>query len=179
MTSRRQISTPSSGRYRQVSLYCVSLDQKGWQAWLLTKYLSSVFSFRTKKNNPIFQSSTQDAFYHGSCILIMALGYMYTRRQVKYRQISNISHTVVANKIVDHTDVVGASIAALLQLYLHYRLNTGVFGLHKDTCKPRRETFQFWDRVRLVVDIWRYFTTWCLQTSHQKLNYSVFNKLCP
>ena len=29
--------------------------------------------------------------------------------QEKYRQTSNISHTCVGNKIVDHSDVVGAS----------------------------------------------------------------------
>ena len=30
-------------------------------------------------------------------------------RQVKYRKTSNISHTLVGNKIVDHSDVVEAS----------------------------------------------------------------------
>ena len=29
--------------------------------------------------------------------------------QVKYRKVSNIRHTLVGNKIVDHSDVVGAS----------------------------------------------------------------------
>ena len=28
---------------------------------------------------------------------------------INYRQVSNISHTVVGNKIVDHLDVIGAS----------------------------------------------------------------------
>ena len=28
---------------------------------------------------------------------------------VKYRQVSNIKHTLVGNEIVDHSDVVGAS----------------------------------------------------------------------
>ena len=28
---------------------------------------------------------------------------------IKYRQVSNIKHTLVGNKIVDHSDVVGAS----------------------------------------------------------------------
>ena len=43
-----------------------------------------------------------------------------------YRQTSNISRTLVSNKIGDHSDVVGASphgLAALLQLNLHSRLN--------------------------------------------------------
>ena len=30
---------------------------------------------------------------------------------INYHQTSNISHTLVGNKIVDHSDVVGASIA--------------------------------------------------------------------
>ena len=30
-------------------------------------------------------------------------------QNVDYRQVSNISHTLVGNKIVDHSDVVGAS----------------------------------------------------------------------
>ena len=38
-----------------------------------------------------------------------------------YRQTSDISHTLVNNKIVDHADVVGA---APTQLHLHSRLNT-------------------------------------------------------
>ena len=41
-----------------------------------------------------------------------------------HHETSNISHTLVSNKIVDHSDVVGASLSALLQLHLHSRLNT-------------------------------------------------------
>ena len=33
----------------------------------------------------------------------------YTHLKKKYRQISNISRTLVGNKLVDHSDVVGAS----------------------------------------------------------------------
>ena len=41
----------------------------------------------------------------------------------KYRKTSNISHTLAGNKIVDNSDVVGASFSALLQLHLHSQLN--------------------------------------------------------
>ena len=41
-----------------------------------------------------------------------------------YSQISNIRHTLVENKIIDHSDVVGASLSALLQLHLRYGLDT-------------------------------------------------------
>ena len=40
-----------------------------------------------------------------------------------YRKTSNISHTLVANKIVDHSDVVGAS---PVQLHLSDQLNTWI-----------------------------------------------------
>ena len=41
-----------------------------------------------------------------------------------YRKTSYISRTLVGSKIVDNSDVVGASLSALLQLHLHFRLNT-------------------------------------------------------
>ena len=69
----------------------------------------------------------------------------------EYRKVSNISRTLVGNKIVDHSDVVGAS-PALLQLHLYSQLN----GLGKDNCKTRRETFRFWDCVLLVLENWWY-----------------------
>ena len=44
------------------------------------------------------------------------------------RKVSNIRCTLVGNKIVDHSDVVGAApkqrLSALLQLHLHSQLNT-------------------------------------------------------
>ena len=41
-----------------------------------------------------------------------------------YHQTSNISCTSVGNKIVDHSDVVGASPVNAAPTYLHFRLNT-------------------------------------------------------
>ena len=40
-----------------------------------------------------------------------------------YCQTSNIRHTLIGNKLVDHSDVVGASPVSALQLHLHSRLN--------------------------------------------------------
>ena len=34
---------------------------------------------------------------------------MYSAWRLTYRQTSNVMHTLVGNKIVDHSDVVGAS----------------------------------------------------------------------
>ena len=55
-----------------------------------------------------------------------------------HRKVSNISRTLIGNKIVDHLDVVGASLSALLQLHLHSQLNTwlqwiGQRPLHDET----------------------------------------------
>ena len=41
-----------------------------------------------------------------------------------YRQTSNISHTLVVNKIVVYSDAVGVLLSALLHLHLNSRLNT-------------------------------------------------------
>ena len=41
-----------------------------------------------------------------------------------YRQISHTCYTLVGNKIVDHSNIVGASPASDAQLHLHSRLNT-------------------------------------------------------
>ena len=56
--------------------------------------------------------------------LVFAMNYpLFDKFDLSYRQVSNISRTLVGNKIVDHSDVVGASPAALLQLHLHSPLN--------------------------------------------------------
>ena len=57
-----------------------------------------------------------------------------------YCQASNISRTLVSNKISNHSDVVEQ---ALLQLHLHSRLTVtpGLTALGKDSCKMRRETY--------------------------------------
>ena len=39
----------------------------------------------------------------------MESAYSFCALDVDYRQVSNISRTLVGNKIVDHSDVVGAS----------------------------------------------------------------------
>ena len=145
-----------------------------------------------------------------------------------YHQTSNISHTLVGNEIVDHSDVVGASpvgaaphddvikwkhfprywpfmqgihrppvhspsqmpVTRSFDVLFDPRLNKrlskplwgwwfempscslwrhcnklhryllsrlpGFNGLGKDNCKTRRETFMFWDLIRLILEVWRY-----------------------
>ena len=55
-----------------------------------------------------------------------------------YRQTSNKSHTLVANKIVDHSDVVGRCCSNYI--FIH-DLTPGFNELGKDNCKTRRKTF--------------------------------------
>ena len=75
----------------------------------------------------------------------------------QYRKTSNISRTFVCNKIVDHSDVVGVSpVGAAPTTIVVFGLTPGFNGLGKDNCKTRRETFKFWDLVRLPQEVLRY-----------------------
>ena len=80
-----------------------------------------------------------------------------------YRQVSNISHTLAANKIVDHSDVVGASPVGAAPItssfsteYLASIVWAKTNSLGKDNCKTRRETLKFWVLVWLILEIWWY-----------------------
>ena len=55
-----------------------------------------------------------------------------------YRKVSNIGHTLTGNKIVDHSDVVGA---APVNYIFILNLTPDFNGLDKDNCKMRWETF--------------------------------------
>ena len=83
----------------------------------------------------------------------------------EYCQTSNISHTlvgnkvqkIVGNKVVDHSDVVGAlSVGAAPNYIFILDLTPGCNGLSKDNCKMKGETFKFWDLVHLILDAWWY-----------------------
>ena len=75
-----------------------------------------------------------------------------------YRQTSNIRHTLAGNKIVDHSDVVGKSIAfRRCSNYISILdLTPGFIGLGKDNSKTMRDTFKFGDLVHLILEILRY-----------------------
>ena len=62
-----------------------------------------------------------------------------------YRQTYNISDILESNRIVYHA-------AVLFIIKLTHDWNR----LHKDNYKTRRETFKFWDLVRLILEILRY-----------------------
>ena len=71
---------------------------------------------------------------------------------IDYRKVSNIRRTLVGNKFVDHSDVVGASPVFILNL------TRGFNGSDKDNCKTRRETFMFGDWAHLILENWRYMS---------------------
>ena len=77
-----------------------------------------------------------------------------------YRRVSNIRRTFVRNKIVDHSDVVGAARCSNYIFILD--LTPGFIGLGKDNCKTRREAFKFRDLVRPILESLRYIYYICL-----------------
>ena len=87
---------------------------------------------------------------------VMLLGYNTTGAmhwEHQYCKTSNISGTWVGNKIVDHSDVVGATSSTTSNYIFILDLTPGVNGLDKDNCKTRRETFKFWDLLWLILEI--------------------------
>ena len=85
---------------------------------------------------------------------------------LNYHQTYNIKGMLVSNKIVDHSDVIGAfrcswSITGCSNDIFILALTPGFNGLGKDNCKTRWETFKFWDLVLLILEVWR----WCRQSS--------------
>ena len=77
-------------------------------------------------------------------------------RLIQYRKTSNISLTLLCNKIVDHSAVVGRCSNYIFILDLSPDFN----GLGKDNCKTNRETFKFWDLVWLKEEVFCGTYTW-------------------
>ena len=71
------------------------------------------------------------------------------------RQISNISRTLVGKKLIDHSYVVGASpVGAVPTTSSLSTLTPGFNELGKNNWKTRRETFELWDFVLLILDVY-------------------------
>ena len=68
----------------------------------------------------------------------------------EYPKTSNISGTLVGNKIVDHSDVVAASPAGAAPTTSSLDL---ILGWDKDKCKTGRETFKFGGSVQLKLEV--------------------------
>ena len=73
-------------------------------------------------------------------------------RLIIYRKTSNIRRTLVGKKIVDHSDVVGASpVGAAPTTSSFLDLTSGFKGFGKESRKTVREFFMCWDLVRSYI----------------------------
>ena len=102
-----------------------------------------------------------------------------------YRQVSKIRRTLEGNKIIDHSDVVGASPvgAAPTTSSFSIYLTPGLNGLGKGNCTMRRKSFKFLFRVRLMLHILRYVENYhSLYTKHKHgfylLPHQLWSKWC-
>ena len=85
---------------------------------------------------------------HHTLEIITCIFYLGWRFENSYLQTSNISHTLVGNKIVHHSNVVGAITRRCCSNYIFILdLTPGLNGLGRDNCKARQETFKCWDFV--------------------------------
>ena len=98
-----------------------------------------------------------------------------------YCQTSNISHILlVGNRIVDHSDEVGASPVGTAptmhcsNYIVILDLTLGFNRLHKDNCKTRWETFKFgdlvWQFILLINSLRRVAFYHIFHSSHQSRN---------
>ena len=93
-------------------------------------------------------------YYHGTLTLLSGHGHSF-RYHKTYCQISNIRCTSVGNRIVDHSDVAGASPVGAAPTTSSSSTSTPGFNrLRKDNYKMRWETFKFWDLVQLILEVW-------------------------
>ena len=82
--------------------------------------------------------------------------YRIQQQNVTYRQVSNISRTLVGNKIVDQLRCSWSIACRRCSSYIFILdLTPGFIRVGKDNWKARRETFKFGDLVRLVLEILR------------------------
>ena len=74
----------------------------------------------------------------------------------QYRRTSSISRTLVGNKIVDNSDVVGAAPTGNAPTTSSFsNLTPGFNGLSEESCKRIQETFKFWNMVWLILEVLR------------------------
>ena len=99
-----------------------------------------------KIQNQNFRKKKIEKMRYHKIIKYIILWVVLKLSNIRYCQTSNISHTLVSNKTVDHSDVVGASpvsAAPTTSSFLTEHLTS--MDCTKDNCKARQETFKFWD----------------------------------
>ena len=70
----------------------------------------------------------------------------------KNRQTSNISRSLIADKLVVHSDVVGDVVGASNYIFI-LDLTSEFNESCKENCKARLETSRFWDLVRFILEV--------------------------
>ena len=71
--------------------------------------------------------------------------------QIQYSKSSNITCTLVCNKIVNHSDLCSWRCSNYIFIL---DLTSGFKGFGKDRRKAVRESFKCWDLVRLILETW-------------------------
>ena len=110
--------------------------------------------------NELKLSQRPDAFWFNSNWLKLESEYkniQYLKMfSVNYCQISNIRRSLVANNIVDHSDVVGASpVGAAPTTSSFSTQQLGLIDWAKGNSKTRLKSFMFWYLVWLILEILR------------------------
>ena len=91
------------------------------------------------------------------CVQILVCVQSLRVFTIHYRQISDTSRTVVGNKIVGHSNVVGASpIGAAPTVSSCSTWHQASIDCAKTTARRDEKTLKLWILARLLSDIWRY-----------------------
>ena len=104
----------------------------------------------------------------------------------EYHQTSDINHTLVDNKIVDHSDVVGASpvgATPTTSSFSFLDITPGFNGWGRDNCKMGQETFKCWDLLHLILEVgycWqcRQLKSFLMKNKDLFIGYSQYHMEC-
>ena len=107
-------------------------------------------------NQQNFSKKTKNKIKNNAWVTVGQVVYFIISRNHNYRQVSNIRRTWVGNEIIDHwySWSIACRRCSNYIFILHWPLGFNI--LCEDNGKPSRETFKFWDLVRLVLEIWLY-----------------------
>ena len=130
-------------------------------------FMTHLWSLQTYKNTPIslplmkIQNSGMITLKRiisvGHSVLFFVIECVW-----QYRKTYNdIGHTVIGNKLVDYSDVIGASPVGADPAIFILDSTFGFIGSGKDNGKTRQETFQFWYLVRPLSEVWQYVLYVC------------------
>ena len=110
---------------------------------------------------------------------VVAVGGGYMVNLEIYRKTSNMRRTLVCNKIVDLSDVVGAAPAPTKSSFSTWHLASRDSA--KKAARQYENLFKFWYLVRLILETWRYAVIYSFvcavlyinTTYHAFIDYSV------